>query len=255
MCASCGCGGSTEHHHHPHDDHEHHHHDGLRTDPSLLPLEIDLLAANDRLAIRNRARLTASGTVALNFIGAPGAGKTALLERTIRRIAPVPVTVIEGDQETDNDARRIRATGCSVLQINTGAGCHLDAASIGRALEALAPAPRSLLFVENVGNLVCPALFDLGEAAKVVVLSVTEGEDKPLKYPHVFRAAQALVITKTDLLPHLDFDLEALRANARRVQPALRIFALSARDGSGFDAWCAWLRANLSNHEPVAEAR
>lgn len=295
MCASCGCSAGADwrrvgaergrhdaehgagehmhagdahdhHHHHDHDhghehphDHAHgdvhHHHHALRMDPSLLPLEIDLLEKNGRIAVRNRARLTTSGVVALNLIGAPGAGKTALLESTIRTLAAVPVTVIEGDQETDNDAARIRATGCRVLQINTGAGCHLDAEAMARAVEALAPAPASLLLVENVGNLVCPALFDLGETAKVVVMSVTEGEDKPLKYPHVFRAATAVVLTKIDLLPHLDFDLDRLLANVLRVHPGIRIFPVSARSGTGVAAWCTWLRASLQHDPARREAR
>jgi len=204
-------------------------------------IEQELLARNDHLAGHNREWLHARGIVALNLIGAPGAGKTSLLEATAHRLDSIEISVLEGDQETDADARRIRAAGCKALQINTGAGCHLDAAMIDGALHRLAPAPGSLLFVENVGNLVCPALFDLGEAAKVVVLSVTEGDDKPLKYPHVFRAADVFVLNKTDLLPHVTFDVDACLANARRVNPDLEVFRLSARTGEGIDEWCGWL--------------
>ena len=208
-------------------------------------IEQELLARNDHLAGHNREWLAARGIVALNLIGAPGAGKTSLLEATARQLDAIEISVLEGDQETDADARRIRAAGCKALQINTGAGCHLDAAMIEGALSRLEPSPGSLLFVENVGNLVCPALFDLGEAAKVVVLSVTEGDDKPLKYPHVFRAADVFVLNKTDLLPHVTFDVDACLTNARRVNPDLRIFRLSARTGEGMDEWCGWL-AGLS---------
>ena len=180
-------------------------------------------------------------SAALNLIGAPGAGKTALLEATIRSLAHVPVTVIEGDQETDNDAARIRATGCRVLQINTGAGCHLDADMVHRALHALDPEPRSLLFIENVGNLVCPALFDLGEQSKVVVISVTEGDDKPLKYPHMFAAAGLVIVNKIDLLPYVDFDLANCAGYARSVNPGVEILPLSATTGEGIEAWYDWI--------------
>ena len=211
--------------------------------PRKVALEADLLAQNDRAAEALRARFEHEQIAVLNLIGAPGAGKTTLLEHTIRELAGVPVTVIEGDQATDHDAQRIAATGCRVTQVNTGAGCHLDARMIERALGEVRPPRGSLLFVENVGNLVCPALFDLGERAKVVVISVTEGEDKPLKYPHVFRAASAMVLTKADLVPHLDIDPARMIEHARRIQPDLAVFPVSAKRGEGLAEWCGWLRA------------
>ncbi len=218
-----------------------------RRQPSRIArLELDLLAKNDRLAARNRGWFAERGILALNLIGSPGAGKTALLEATARRFAGEPrVSVLEGDQETDADASRIRAAGCRAVQINTGAGCHLDADMVARGLGALAPEAGSIVFMENVGNLVCPALFDLGERAKVVVLSVTEGEDKPLKYPHVFRAAEVLVLNKIDLLPHLSFDVERCLANARRIRPDLLIFEVAAGRGDRLDRWCHWLRSRI----------
>jgi hydrogenase nickel incorporation protein HypB len=216
-----------------------------------LAIETALLAKNDRLAGELRRRFAERAVIAVNLIGAPGAGKTTLLEHTIRELAPrIPLAVIEGDQATDHDARRIAATGCAVVQINTDAGCHLDAAMLEGGLAQLTPEARSLLFIENVGNLVCPALFDLGEDCKVVVMSVTEGEDKPLKYPHVFRAASVLVLTKVDLVPHLEVDVDACLANARRVNPALEVFQVAARRGGvgreGFTAWCQWLTTRLA---------
>jgi hydrogenase nickel incorporation protein HypB len=224
MCRTCGC------------DSEH--------EPARrVFFEQRLLAKNDRLAHDLRARLDQSGIVALNLIGAPGAGKTTLLEATIRSLRDVPVAVIEGDQATDHDARRIAHAGAPVVQVNTGPGCHLDATMIERGLAQLGPAPGSLLFVENVGNLVCPALFDLGERAKVVVMSVTEGEDKPLKYPHVFRAASAFVLTKADLLPHVAVDAERIVEHARKIQPALAVFPVCATRYEGLTEWCAWLNA------------
>ena len=228
MCRVCGCG-------------DFHPHFPSRT----VSLETELLAKNDRLAHQLRTRLGEARITALNLIGAPGAGKTTLLEKTIRQLADTSLAVIEGDQATDHDARRIAATGCPVIQVNTGAGCHLDATMIDRGLEQLAPAARSVVFIENVGNLVCPALFDLGERAKVVVMSVTEGEDKPLKYPHVFRAASVLVLTKADLLPHLDVDPAVIVANARRIQPDLQVFPVCSTRGDGLAEWCGWIRAQM----------
>jgi hydrogenase nickel incorporation protein HypB len=240
MCRSCGC----DDHHHDHDhDHHHHHHE-----PRRIALEVDLLAKNDRLAGDVRLQLQRDHITAFNLIGAPGAGKTALLERTIGELLDdLPVAVLEGDQATDRDAKRIAATGAPVVQINTGAGCHLDATMVERGLAELRPRPSSLLFVENVGNLVCPALFDVGEHAKVVVMSVTEGEDKPLKYPHVIGAASALVITKTDLLPHVDVSLGLCIANARRINPDIEVFAVCAPRGDGMSDWCGWLRARAGS--------
>ncbi|HVV82455.1 MAG TPA: hydrogenase nickel incorporation protein HypB [Kofleriaceae bacterium] len=248
MCRTCGCDRATDAHHPEHDHpHEHphgHEHARAATRPlRRVALETALLAKNDLQAEALRARLAAGGITALNLIGAPGAGKTTLLEHTLRKLPELAIAVIEGDQATDHDARRIAATGRPVLQVNTGAGCHLDADMIERSLAELAPAAGALVMIENVGNLVCPALFDLGEKAKVVVISVTEGEDKPLKYPHVFRAAKAMVLTKADLLPHLEVDVGAMIANARKVNPSIDVFPVSAAKGDGMREWCGWLRA------------
>jgi hydrogenase nickel incorporation protein HypB len=212
----------------------------------MLRLEVDVLARNDAIAAENRAWLAARRVLALNLVSSPGAGKTTLLERTIRDLrGELAIAVVEGDQETPLDAERIRATGCPAVQVNTGRGCHLDAAMVAAALRQLDPAPGTLLLVENVGNLVCPALFDLGEHAKVVVASTPEGEDKPLKYPHVFRASALVLLNKIDLAPHLPFDPERCLANVRRVQPHLEVLPVSATRGDGLDAWYAWIRARL----------
>ncbi|MGL6160540.1 hydrogenase nickel incorporation protein HypB [Microbulbifer sp.] len=209
-----------------------------------LHLERDLLAHNRAIAERNRARLRERNILALNLVSSPGAGKTTLLERTIRDLRDtVTVSVIEGDQETQFDAERIRATGCRSVQVNTGTGCHLEASMIERALDELAAPVGSLLMIENVGNLVCPALFDLGEHAKVVILSVTEGEDKPLKYPHMFRAASLMILNKTDLLPHVDFDTDVCIGYARRVNPHIDVLQLSATGGYGLKDWYDWLQS------------
>ena len=197
---------------------------------------------NDGLAQRNRAWLAERGIFALNLVSSPGSGKTTLLVRTIEMLRDkLPIAVIEGDQQTSFDADRIRATGAPALQINTGKGCHLDAEMVRTALQRLAPAEDSVLMIENVGNLVCPAGFDLGEAHKVVVLSVTEGEDKPLKYPDMFYAASLMLLNKTDLLPHLRFDVERCRDNARRINPTIEIVQLSATTDAGMDGWLAWI--------------
>jgi hydrogenase nickel incorporation protein HypB len=213
----------------------------------MVSIERDILARNDGLAADNRRWLAGRGILALNLVSSPGSGKTSLLVRTISALQAmpqaVPVSVVEGDQQTSFDAERIRATGAPALQINTGKGCHLDAQMVGRALTRLAPSEGSVLLVENVGNLVCPAAFDLGEAAKVVVLSVTEGEDKPLKYPDMFAAASLMLINKIDLLPHLSFDMDKTIDFALRVNPRLQVIPLSATSGEGFDAWLAWLLA------------
>lgn len=250
MCATCGCGNnegtrvSTMHAHpydHPHaHDHPHPH----QAPPTRTQtLELDILAKNDSLATANREWLAERAITALNLMSSPGSGKTTLLVRTLRDLkADVPVAVIEGDQETLLDADRIHATGAPVVQVNTGAGCHLDADMMRRALDNLDLSDGSLLFVENVGNLVCPAMFDLGEAAKVVVISVTEGDDKPLKYPQMFAGADLLIINKSDLLPYVDFDVPACTANARLVNPDLQVLLVSATTGEGLDSWYRWLR-------------
>lgn len=255
MCATCGCGddGATitaPGHTHPHDhsnDHGHHHHDGHRHDDhpphtETITLEQKVLAKNDELAERNRAWLAARDILALNLTSSPGAGKTTLLERTIRDLASArPVSVIEGDQETLLDAERITAAGARAVQVNTGAGCHLDAAMVHRALHELDPEPGSVLFIENVGNLVCPALFDLGEHSKVVIISVTEGDDKPLKYPHMFAAAGLVIVNKIDLLPYVSFDLEKCCDHVRSLNRDAQILAMSAATGDGSSRWYEWI--------------
>ena len=209
-------------------------------------METDILQENNLLAQRNRGWLEAKGILALNLVSSPGSGKTTLLEKTITAMKDeVAVAVIEGDQQTLNDAERIAATGAPVIQVNTGKGCHLDADMIRRSLDDLAPAENSLLMIENVGNLVCPALFDLGEAAKVVIISVTEGDDKPMKYPNMFAAADLCLINKTDLLPYVDFDVEKCEQAARSVNPKLTFHRVSATTGEGLDLWTGWLRARL----------
>ncbi len=208
----------------------------------LVRIERDILSKNDRLARDNRRALAEKGAFALNFVSSPGSGKTTLLCKVIGDLkGRYPISVIEGDQQTSNDADRIRATGVKAIQVNTGKGCHLDASMVGRALGDLDLPENALLFIENVGNLVCPAAFDLGEAHKVAVLSVTEGEDKPLKYPDMFAAADLMLLNKSDLLPHLDFDVAACIAAAKQVNPRLEVLTVSARTGEGLDAFYAWV--------------
>ncbi|MFC3396174.1 hydrogenase nickel incorporation protein HypB [Brenneria rubrifaciens] len=210
----------------------------------LLQVEMDVLSKNNQLAEHNREHFKAQNILALNLVSSPGSGKTTLLTTTLNHIRQqVPCAVIEGDQQTTHDAERIRATGVAAIQVNTGKGCHLDAQMVHDAAHRLSLPDNSLLFIENVGNLVCPAGFDLGERAKVAVLSVTEGDDKPLKYPHMFAAASLVIINKLDLLPYVDFNLEACVANARRVNPDIQVIALSARTGEGMDEWLGWLEA------------
>jgi hydrogenase nickel incorporation protein HypB len=264
MCGHCGCGdtasatvtrlNSDEHEHvhadgtrhsHAHD-HGHHHHQADHHQPgetTLVELQTRILAKNDTLAARNRAWFAGREILALNLVSSPGAGKTTLLERTIRDLkSQHDIGVLEGDQATTLDGDRIRAAGAPVVQVNTGTGCHLEADMVARGLSELRPAARSIVLIENVGNLVCPAMFDLGERAKVVILSVTEGEDKPLKYPHMFRAASLMLINKLDLLPHVDFDIERVIANAATVNPDMSVLRLSARTGEGMSSWYDWLR-------------
>jgi hydrogenase nickel incorporation protein HypB len=247
--------GHHHHHHHHHHGHGHshtHEHADVAEPVTALAgmhrvsvdLERAILAKNDAIAERNRAWFDGREILALNLVSSPGAGKTALLERTIKDLAgEMPIFVIEGDQQTLHDAERIKAAGAPAVQVNTGTGCHLEADMIRRGLDTLRPAFGSVLMIENVGNLVCPALFDLGEKAKVVILSVTEGEDKPLKYPHMFGAADLMILSKIDLLPHIAFDAARCEAMARKVNPAIRSIRLSAQTGEGLGAWYDWLRA------------
>lgn len=236
MCVDCGCS--------PHDHHHDHHDHGAGT---RLSVETNILAKNDRLAAANRKLFRDKGIFVLNLVSSPGSGKTTLLERTLRDLAGrYRCAVIEGDQQTDNDARRIASTGVPVRQINTGAGCHLDAHMVGHALEAFDLDHLDLILIENVGNLVCPASFDLGEHHKVVVLSVTEGEDKPLKYPQMFHAADLMLLTKIDLLPHLDFKASQCESFARIVSPGIEILQVSSKSGTGLPGWYAWLDEQMA---------
>ena len=247
MCATCGCADGTR----AHDGtwHEHgtapgtpghqHGHAGGQT----VTLEEKVLARNDALAAQNRDWLRARGILAVNLMSSPGAGKTTLLERTARDLAgELVIGIIEGDQETALDSDRMRAAGCRVVQINTGTGCHLDAVMVRDALAALGPPAGSVVVIENVGNLVCPALFDLGEAHRVVLASVTEGADKPVKYPHMFRSAGLVLVSKTDLLRHLDFDLDRCTADLAKISPGAAVLPVSARTGDGIGRWYDWLR-------------
>ncbi len=265
MCSTCGCSGedtttrvtlvegpqpAADHphaeahdHEHPHD-HPHDHSTAQEHSTRTVLLEQDILAKNDLLAAANRPRLAEQAITAINLMSSPGSGKTTLLERTVRDLAGRRETlVIEGDQETWLDAQRIRSTGSKVVQINTGAGCHLDAEMLDRGLAELAPPDGSLVFVENVGNLVCPALFDLGETARVVIISVTEGADKPAKYPYMFRTADLVLLNKIDLLPYVDFDVDLFLDLIRRVRPGVEMLPVSATRGDGLDAWHNWLAA------------
>ena len=241
MCTTCGCGPLHSHAH------------GTDTERAIS-VEEDILSRNDAEARANRRRFEARGLFALNLVSSPGSGKTSLLVETIKRLAgTATICVIEGDQQTSSDADRIRAAGAAAIQVNTGKGCHLDAHMVGHAFDHLDPPAGSILMIENVGNLVCPAAFDLGEAHKVVVLSVTEGEDKPLKYPDMFAAADLMVLNKCDLLPHLDFDASLCEANARRVNPRIEVMRVSARTGEGMEAWLAWLGRGARPLERAAE--
>jgi len=279
MCTVCGCGegeariegavhvhadGTVHSHSHEHaHEHDHHHEHGVGSDldfgagparahvpgmsqSRMVQIEQDILAKNNRYAAENRQHFDERGIFALNLVSGPGAGKTTLLVKTIELLKDkVAISVVEGDQQTSNDAERIRATGVPALQINTGKGCHLDGHMVGHALERLQPSDESLFLIENVGNLVCPAAFDLGEHHKVAILSVTEGEDKPLKYPDMFRAADVMLLNKCDLLPYLEFDADLAEANARRVNPELTIFRVSATSGDGLAAWVSWIESGL----------
>lgn len=281
MCTTCGCGEgevhieghshdhkhghehphshehehdhSHEHHHHTHDEHNHTHDYGQgpagthapgMSQSRMVQIEQDILGKNNEYANANRNWFAEHGILTLNLVSSPGSGKTSLLTRSIDDVKnELSLSVIEGDQQTANDAERIRQTGVKALQINTGKGCHLDAHMVGHALETLKPDDESVLFIENVGNLVCPAAFDLGEAHKVAILSVTEGEDKPLKYPDMFHAAGLMLLNKIDLLPHLDFDVDICIEYARRVNPGIKVIQVSAKSGEGMETWYQWIKA------------
>lgn len=215
---------------------------------TTISLEQNILAKNDLMAAQNRGWFKGRNILALNLVSSPGAGKTTLLTRTIQDLqAELTINVIEGDQATTNDAQKIQATGCNVVQINTGTGCHLEAAMVERGYIELNPPLNSVVMIENVGNLVCPALFDLGEQAKVAILSVTEGDDKPIKYPHMFRASQVMILTKVDLLPYVDFDVERCLEYAKKVNPKIEIFQVSAKTGVGLDKWYTWLKSQFQS--------
>ncbi|MDV6265601.1 hydrogenase nickel incorporation protein HypB [Rhodococcus globerulus] len=256
MCATCGCGegagvrisgesGHSQDHEHPH--HHEHPHSHEHSHSTTVVLEQQVLAKNDEVATRNREWMRRRRIAALNVMSSPGAGKTTLLVRTINDLrGRFPVAVIEGDQETALDAERIRSTGSPVVQVNTGAGCHLDAEMIDRAINVNRPLDDSLLLIENVGNLVCPALFDLGEEGKVVLISTPEGADKPMKYPHIFAVADLVIVNKIDLLPYVEFDVEACIRQAKSLNPAVRVVVLSATTGEGLSQWYDWIDSRMA---------
>ena len=280
MCVTCGCSDDNfkithpqmseelkmNSHHHEHHTHtlpdgtvitHYHSHDNIDNASAIhakihnttISLEENILAKNNLIAAQNRGWFKGRNILALNLMSSPGSGKTTLLTRTINDLKnKLTISVIEGDQETINDAKKIEATGCKVVQINTGTGCHLDASMIEKGLEQLNPSLDSIVMIENVGNLVCPALFDLGEQAKVAILSITEGEDKPIKYPHIFRASNVMIITKIDLLPYLQFDIEKCIEYAKEVNPHIQIFQVSAITGEGLDDWYKYLKMGVNNY-------
>jgi len=257
MCGTCGCSqedgikiskpGEEHHHNHDHDDHhhdgEHGHHHHHHVEDREIVLEQDILHKNNLLAERNRGFFEGRNIKAINMVSSPGSGKTTILEKTISDLKQIiPFFVIEGDQQTLNDAERIQATGAPVVQVNTGSGCHLDASMVNRAVKELDINDNAVLIIENVGNLVCPSMFDLGESKRVVIISVTEGDDKPIKYPDMFRTSDICLINKTDLLPYVDFDVAKAREHALRVNHHLQIFEVSAKSGEGMEAWYEWLK-------------
>lgn len=280
MCSTCGCSsnengitltkmGENHHTHHHHDghthSHEHHHGDHSHShehhhehghehnhdhehhhDVNIVELEKDILHQNQLGAERNRGFFEALNIFAMNLVSSPGSGKTSLLEKTIADLkGEIEFSVIEGDQQTTNDAARIHALNVPVLQINTGKGCHLDSEMIAKSLKELKPKQNSILMIENVGNLVCPAMFDLGENQRVVIISTTEGEDKPLKYPDMFYSSNICIINKIDLLPYLKFDVEKLKENTKKVNPNIQFFEVSATSGEGMEAWYEFLRSKI----------
>ncbi|MEI7735858.1 MAG: hydrogenase nickel incorporation protein HypB [Ferruginibacter sp.] len=256
MCVTCGCdsGSSSTIHHHGDQAHDHlhehaHQHGNQKT---IIDVEKDVLQQNNLLAERNRGYFDAKNIFALNLVSSPGSGKTSLLERTLTDLkGALEFAVIEGDQQTSNDADRIHATGTKVTQINTGKGCHLDSHMVYHAVQGMKLKDNSVLFIENVGNLVCPAMFDLGEKERVVIISVTEGDDKPLKYPDMFHSSTVCVINKTDLLPYVPFDIEKVKANALKVNHKLQIIEVSCTSGEGLQNWYNWLKSKLLVPETV----
>ncbi len=259
MCITCGCGtdeahivkddhghNHPEHHHHGHNHSHSHGNDHPHVQDRLLHLEKDVLHENALLAERNRGYFDAKQIFAINLVSSPGSGKTMLLERTLNDLKEdFSFYVIEGDQQTSLDADRIKATGTKAIQINTGKGCHLDAHMVLHAVQQLKPEENSVLFIENVGNLVCPSMFDLGENQRVVIMSVTEGDDKPIKYPDMFHTSCACIINKTDLLPYVPFDMDKAVENAKKVNPKLQIFQVSCTTGDGMDNWYHWLKEQV----------
>lgn len=266
MCGTCGCGTNENgvvisqphekhhhgHHHHDHDHHHehphHHHHEAVDVKRRVVEVEKDVLNSNQLQAATNRGYFDAKNIFALNLVSSPGSGKTSLLERTLQDLKDeLPFYVIEGDQQTMNDANRIDALHIPVIQINTGKGCHLESDMVYDAVKRLKMQDDSVLMIENVGNLVCPSMFDLGESKRVVIISTTEGEDKPIKYPDMFHTADVCVINKMDLISYLDFDLEQLKNYALQVNPNLKFFEVSAKTGAGMPQWYAWIKENLKN--------
>lgn len=255
MCATCGCDSDVtvtmhhagQDHGHDHGTHQHHH-----AEKKAIAVEKDILHENNLLAERNRGFFEGRNILSINLVSSPGSGKTTLLEKTLTALsAQIEFAVIEGDQQTANDADRIHATGTKVVQINTGKGCHLDAHMVHHAMQDLQLKSNSVLFIENVGNLVCPSMFDLGESERVVIVSVTEGDDKPLKYPDMFYSSSVCIINKTDLLPYVPIDIERLTANALQINPSLKIIPLSCTSSQGMDAWFEWLQQRVTAAHPV----
>ena len=251
MCVTCGCGGESHSHSQDHG-HSHSHEHGHSHGKTVVEVERDILQENNLLAERNRGYFEAKNILALNLVSSPGSGKTSLLERTLRDLnKELTCYVVEGDQQTTRDADRIHATGTKVTQINTGKGCHLDAHMVMHAIQGIKPVANAVFFIENVGNLVCPAMFDLGESERVVIISVTEGDDKPIKYPDMFHSATICVINKIDLLPYVPFSMEQVKNFARQVNPKLEFIEVSCTSGEGLSVWYDWLRSRVSVAEPA----